>query len=136
MPRSGNFSARPRSKSSSISAITSSTSTPSSSACSERHEAAHLWLLHRNGRRSQIIVVKDVEEPRKENRGIVHIKENLAVIAGRELPAPEVFVCGILHKRRKVFFQPGAADADNRPEPVRPDQPLERYASQLPPGPQ
>src|SRR5262249_31773435 len=82
------------------------------------------------------IVVEEVEKPREENRGIVHIKENLAVIAGRELPVPEVSVCGILRERRKMFFQPGAADADDWPEPVRPDQPLERYSSQLSPGPQ
>jgi hypothetical protein len=64
-------------------------------------------------------------EPREEDRSVVDIDEDLAVAAGYEVRGPTGLVVGVLNKIREMLFQSGAADANDWPEELRPDQTLE-----------
>src|SRR6266852_6837020 len=78
-----------------------------------------------------IVFIEMSEKPRQEDRGIVHVYEDLTIASRLEFGSPATI--SVRLKIRQMLFQSRASDTHNRHEPVRPDQAIEGNARQLGP---
>src|ERR1700716_3233562 len=126
----------PTSTSSSISAITSSTSPRSSGGCSAERDARRsarrgLFQFHL-GRPVVVRPIEETVEPRQTDHRIVDIQKHFAAASRLEGCSP--FAGLLFLEIQKMLFEAGTTNAKNGGEPVRPDQSPVGHARQLEPG--